>query len=736
MDSCWTCDNPFHSYKNFPKEIASRKERIPETYDYRSQFDAYEYDTYHAMYNIEMEDDMMHRAKRQIKYEASFTAHDASFVALETHVDRLLDQLNKDETYEPQGITVLDFDDKDEEQNEEFSIHSTNTMEYSTFGSYKDKEDVHDHNNSLEDLISPIKEHDKESVPFKVGEEVIKATTTPYLPTLEEPILSPIDDIRSKEDEEFLALSLYEDKYSNLLEEAEVTHIHLNSPQLLRVVINQVRVDDSVFDNEKEQDDVSLVKDEHHVVERCYENLICKLTHIILKQVHRKARVGVQNLSQFVCHGKKDFGEVLNYDNTIPSITILISSDSARESVGSLTSFIILYDAETEIAITPTVAPKTTSKIEAPIANRPATILDPALQPDTESELSEAPSSRDYVPASPNYVLASPYYFPGSDPKSNLEESSEDPLEDDPSGDDVSETARLEVQVAPTPCIPLHITPALPISPHRPAIFSTWTEDSFGQPYRTHPNGGAYTIEYKEEGTRSRYVSSSSSSPPPRKRHIVLVYSSSSDLLSPSPSIGPSRKRCISPTTSLPATTHSPTALSLVQADRLPPCKRFRGLPVALLYEEIVEAAAEPIIPPVHPEPNDMERLDEHKEELQTLRDKVAESEGENTSLRDMIRSMKLSDLSLRDLLRMDRARQTRMHHQLKDTAGELRQCQIARMSTDAIEELIAQRVEEALAAREANQNNENRNGNENENSNGNENLMEQTGTQEESSND
>nr|GEW99068.1 hypothetical protein [Tanacetum cinerariifolium] len=231
--------------------------------------------------------------KANQRYEASFVAHDASFTALETHVDRLLDQLNKDETYEPQGITVLDFDDEDEDQNKEFSLHSTNIMEYSTFGSCKDKEDVDDHNNSFEDLISPIKEHDKESVPFKDGEEVIEANTTPYLLTLEELILSPIDDIRLKEDEAFLALSLYEDKCSNLLEEAEVTRIHLNPPQLPRLVINQVGVDDSVFENEKEQHNVSFVKDEHHVVERCYENSFSELPHIILKQVHRKARVGV-----------------------------------------------------------------------------------------------------------------------------------------------------------------------------------------------------------------------------------------------------------------------------------------------------------------------------------------------------------------------------------------------------------------------------------------------------------
>nr|GEV31249.1 hypothetical protein [Tanacetum cinerariifolium] len=216
------------------------------------------------------------------RYEASFAAHEASFVALETHVDRLLEQLNRDKTYEPQGITMLDFDDEDEdegeEQNEEFTLHSTNTMEWSAFGSCKDKEDTDDHNNSFRDIISPITEHDEELI---------------------------------KKNENFLVLSLYEDKCSNLLEEAEATHIHLNPLQLPKVV------DDSVFENKKEQEKVSLVKDEHHVVERCYENSFSKLTYIIVKQVHRKARVGVRNLSQFVCYGKKNVREVSNGDKLI-----------------------------------------------------------------------------------------------------------------------------------------------------------------------------------------------------------------------------------------------------------------------------------------------------------------------------------------------------------------------------------------------------------------------------------
>ncbi|GJW02747.1 uncharacterized mitochondrial protein-like protein [Tanacetum coccineum] len=280
MDSCWTCGNPFHSYKNCPEEETRRKERVPETYDYRSQYDYYEHDTYHVDYNIGMKDYTMYRGEyddqhyhpayespsffnqpqrstQQYYYqgqkqgdnqhlsfdqkydkltsmiesnkeanrrcEASFAAHDTSFASLETHVDRLLDQLNRDEIYEPQGIIMLDFDDEDEgeEQNEEFTLHSTNTMEYSTFGSYKDEKDEDNDNNSVEDLISSVKEHGKESVPFKVGEGVMEANTTPYLSTLKEPILSPIEDTKSREYEEFLAFSLYEDECSNSLEEEQ-----------------------------------------------------------------------------------------------------------------------------------------------------------------------------------------------------------------------------------------------------------------------------------------------------------------------------------------------------------------------------------------------------------------------------------------------------------------------------------------------------------------------------------
>ncbi|GJR66550.1 hypothetical protein Tco_0012615 [Tanacetum coccineum] len=262
MDSCWTCGNPFHSYENCLEEKASREERVLETYDYRSQYDYYEHDTYHVDYNIGMKDYMMYRGQRQDdnhlynldqKLDKLMSIIESNKEenqrAFETEVGRLAEQLNREETYEPQGITVLDFDDEDEgeEQYEELTLHSTNTMQWSTFSSHKDEEDgynIDDHSNSLHDPNFPVKGHHEESVPLKVKEEVVEATTTPYLTTLKEPIPSSIEDTKSKEDEEFLALSLYKDECSNLLEEVKFTHTDQTLPQIPQVLTNKVGMDD------------------------------------------------------------------------------------------------------------------------------------------------------------------------------------------------------------------------------------------------------------------------------------------------------------------------------------------------------------------------------------------------------------------------------------------------------------------------------------------------------------
>ncbi|GJX01447.1 hypothetical protein Tco_0185360 [Tanacetum coccineum] len=154
MDSCWTCGNPCHSYENCPEEKASR---VLESYGHQSQYDYYEHDTYHVDYNIGIEDYTMYqgdygnqyyhptykspsffnqpqRSTQHYYYQGQRQDDDHLYDlnqkldklmsminsnkeenqrALETEVGRLAEQLNKEETYKAQGITVLDFDDED-----------------------------------------------------------------------------------------------------------------------------------------------------------------------------------------------------------------------------------------------------------------------------------------------------------------------------------------------------------------------------------------------------------------------------------------------------------------------------------------------------------------------------------------------------------------------------------------------------------------------------------------------
>nr|GFC37277.1 hypothetical protein [Tanacetum cinerariifolium] len=57
-------------------------------------------------------------------------------------------------------------------------------------------------------------------------------------------------------------------------------------------------------------------------------------------------------------------------------------------------------------------------------------------------------------------------------------------------------------------------------------------------------------------------------------------------------------------------------------------------------------------------------RIDDIKQELHNIRNRVAASEGENTTLREILRAMKLSDLSLSDSLRIARAGLAKMQFQ------------------------------------------------------------------------
>ncbi|GJR09334.1 hypothetical protein Tco_0791986 [Tanacetum coccineum] len=221
---------------------------------------------------------------------------------------------------------------------------------------------------------------------------------------------------------------------------------------------------------------------------------------------------------------------------------------------------------------------------------------------------------------------------------------------------------------------------AIPIVLRYKAAIARWSAAPLSTPYLSHSPEDSESLFVSSSPTpsvphsgpsrrRSRLVSISSSSgtsrpssvPLPHRRHLVSSYST------PSTSVGPSHKRCRSPTTSRPTSTYAPTIPSSVHVDRLPPCKRLRGLPIVLYQDVTVEAAAKPVSPPVHHGLTVEERLDEQsktiremyehlldmplsrikelEQELHTLRARVVSSERESTSLRARVRTAELSDV-------------------------------------------------------------------------------------------
>nr|GFC94071.1 hypothetical protein [Tanacetum cinerariifolium] len=191
--------------------------------------------------------------------------------------------------------------------------------------------------------------------------------------------------------------------------------------------------------------------------------------------------------------------------------------------------------------------------------------------------------------------------------------------------------------------------------------------------------------------------------PLPRRKHQLSSFSTSS----PSVSVGPSRKRCRSPTTSLHTAVSALAILCHVEADRLPPRTRFMGSLTASHEDGTIEASvediikptakatpevvAEPVIPSVHLEQMAEEMLEDYEETMQgmyehlfeiplpkieddvhTLRDMLTAFEGVSTNLRKRVRSLELSELSLRNSLRTARAERAEMQFQVRYTVEQL----------------------------------------------------------------
>ncbi|GJT30478.1 hypothetical protein Tco_0910753 [Tanacetum coccineum] len=164
--------------------------------------------------------------------------------------------------------------------------------------------DIGDYREEWNINVLPFEEPLHIPVSYQVVEDVVDSTTTYHPTNSQEPIFPPIMDTKSQDSEDFFVFSKEDEECLDSLEEllsyvendVEVTHIDLNPPQSPQVVINQVGEDNLFLKNEKEQENVSLVEEEHHVVKRCHETSLSTLTHINVTQVHRKARVVVSEL--------------------------------------------------------------------------------------------------------------------------------------------------------------------------------------------------------------------------------------------------------------------------------------------------------------------------------------------------------------------------------------------------------------------------------------------------------
>ncbi|GJU37657.1 hypothetical protein Tco_1186011 [Tanacetum coccineum] len=347
--------------------------------------------------------------------------------------------------------------------------------------------------------------------------------------------------------------------------------------------------------------------------------------------------------------------------------TIPIPSDSIGESVGSSPSLVILSDTEAEVMAIPAVLPEITLEaVTTVIVAPPTATLDLAIESDPEVEPSEALPSLDYVSSSPIHALASPDYHLGTNTKSEPFEDESEPIEDAP---EAAKPLPLRMIVRPQHPLPLG---------YRAAI-TRWSAAPLSTSYPSHSPKDSASMSVSS--SVAPFVPHSGQS---RRRSCPVSSSSSSSSSTSHALSGPlSHRRHLVPyhfiTNSIIGTNDS----SSVPVDRLPPRKRFRGSPAILYYDVTIEAAAEPINPPVHHGLMVDERLDEieeTKKELQTLRDRVVSLEKENSSLRVRVRAAKLSDDSTQVALQNARTGLAEMRRQVRDTVEQLQQCQIARM--------------------------------------------------------
>ncbi|GKC79187.1 hypothetical protein Tco_1129961 [Tanacetum coccineum] len=274
---------------------------------------------------------------------------------------------------------------------------------------------------------------------------------------------------------------------------------------------------------------------------------------------------------------------------------ISISSDTSEESVGSHAPRVILFGAIPaiipvipEVPIVP-ADPIVTPEVGAVSVVSPSGVLDLVdYSPSSDSDPSE-----DSLPPAPDLPLVLPFL-----------------CSDDSEADGESEPAEQRpVSSSHDALVPLLEFPLAPLDPfllvdlhgdvyliiHRIVIlhqthlllvhlqiipYPDIHPNSTDAEYHLHPEIIVYrSLARTPRHSKAfrRWRSAPLSTPyPPTTSESFIGSSSERSLDSSSPSSRPSRKRCRSPTTSVPSSTHVSRSIAPTSADLLPPRKRFR----------------------------------------------------------------------------------------------------------------------------------------------------------------
>nr|GEY74143.1 putative reverse transcriptase domain-containing protein [Tanacetum cinerariifolium] len=351
-------------------------------------------------------------------------------------------------------------------------------------------------------------------------------------------------------------------------------------------------------------------------------------------------------------------------------------------SVGTPAGRVILFGTipTTILDTTPVITPPTTQ----------TDITSPAS--DTESDQFEDPSSG-HIPPLP---AVSPFLS---------------------SNDDTTDNDTPDTPPSPTHGTPFYeitaSTQRSPVIPHRRVmILAPGQPIPHGRPYRYHPNGPVHMMTARkrvgplpvQQFAVRHYVDHSSSDS--SSRHSLSDHSSP-DL--PSTFEGPSRKRCRSPMTSVPALPPVSEALSPIRVDLIASPKRVRDIGYLADVEVVpretrVERVTHPAMPEDIPEPTQEGAVERHR---------IVGVESAVAALTERVAELERNNMRLRGIASVESQRVDRLQRDMKTPntrSGES-------ITHEEVEELVTRRVAKEMEAREASRNLEtlNENGDEQE---------------------